>query len=376
MVGNNENDFREVEKRGNRYVVVDERDLPKKPIMLETQIEQRKFPYYNRSLARYAGGRYDMKLGKPSYKDMPWMINYYEMEPLSREKFEIYLEDPISKLKENRKITEGEALKLYQHEKKFDFTYILSEKATSIFNRLKWIYLEALKKMENSGICLEQCRVPNKVVNDKVIYIDDTILKSGNIVSLAAGLGAQGILDDLEEMNAGSYKEWFIPVKKLRSILNSILGENNWTVETTSSKSIDKTHAVVRGYYVDMLGNFMYGQLVTDITFGNTSVDKDTTLQSKLERAMITSIFPALHGLSETEYYKEVKNLKQNIMNAAIEPIMIEAYKNLYPYKQIEGNQIKPMKRPLSEVEVPSEKRYIENIPDDEPKEISVEKKT
>ena len=383
MSGSNESDFRRVTLVDGKYVTVEPKEIEAKELTegeinsIKLKTREQKFPEYNDLLSSYVGGRQESQGGKPSYKNMEYMINYFEMIPLEREHFEAYVKKPIENLRANfSKLSQEQLINLYQGESKFNFKYRLSESALSIFNRLKQIYLAALKKRESTKIHLSSELVPSK---EPKIYISDNAMKSGDLLSLAMSLKSQSILDYLELMDAGNYKQWYIKIDKLREILNTILGPKNWTVETTYSKEWNENN-VIRGYYVDMLGNFRYGQLVIPKTnnFGNTQVDKDVTMKSKLERTLITEIFPTLRGLSETEYNK-IKEIKKGTKDAAVKEAMVEWRQLQDIPKSIGTAAIKPIKRMVEDDYLPR-KRFIEDTregskTDDEPKEITKEAK-
>ena len=349
-------------------------ELPKERLVVDNvklpRVPKQRFPSFNALLEQYVAGRYEYGTGKPSYTSMPSMVNYFEMFPLSEEHAQIYINDPLKSLKQNpykeKDWTEQKAIELYQGDKKFNFNYTRSQTADQIFGFLKNVYKEALNA-EESGVhkTLLDWLVPRKNVDGRSLYIDDSCLKSGNIFNLATNLGTQAVLDFVVDAKCGdSYSIYYIKLGKLREILNTILGESNWTVETSSEVTWNG-NKVVRGYYVDKLANFRYGQLVVPIsmaTFGNTEADKERSLKSKLERALITEVFSTLHGITEDDY-KQLTRQKEETKEAAVGMAM-ERWRvitgKVDEATLIQLNEVKPIKRIADAQEEKFEKRYLE----------------
>ena len=391
MAGETKSDFRRIIQTDKTITVEKPKDtklvdLDKDSVMkLNLGSGEQKFPEYNSNLAEYASGRYESGLAKPLYRNMEYMMNYFEKGPLSRDLFNTYIQDPIKQIVGKQEYDRDDikrALELYQGDTKFDFKYIPSERAQSIFRRLKAIYLDLLKiqESEDKKRGLSEDLVPRKTIN---LYISDYILKRGNLLTLAEELNAPHILNSLEIMNAQNYTQWYVNIRNLHIILNAVLGEMNWTVEVTYSKQFDGK-LMIRGYYVDMLGNFKYGQLITDRTvFGNSDVNQDATMKSLLARTLITDTFQALHGLSENEY-KEIQILQRNYVTGGF-------FKGLQLWKEWKSNEevpkfvetasIKPIKRQSEAIDYKPEKRAIdefgsfekekEKVKQDAPKEIT-----
>ena len=393
MAGEITNDFRKLgEKKKDEKSIgpkaVDKIDISKDEGLIEEEDfkrikigrGERPFPYYNELLSSYVAGRYEFispnskVQSKPGYRNMPFMMNYFEKMPLERESFDAYLDDPIGGIQLDKKdISIKVAREIYEGEKKFDFRYEPSQKARQIFGRLKSIYIQALKKLEDRNQKLDTWLLPQKEVDGKTIYIDDSLLKSANIISLASSLKAQALLDSMITANMGTYEIHYIPLTGLTEILNSILGDENWVIQTTYTKSWNGND-VVRGYYVDTLGNFKYGQLVTPPqTFGNNDVDKDQSRQSKLARALITEVFQALHGLNEQEFAR-VKEMKENVIRASVSEAMILYDKKLKHQEigLIEPTSMKPLKR-IADLhdERPAKRLLTETKENEEPKEMT-----
>lgn len=400
MAGETKSDFRRVNLQDGKYVTIapPEDCRPKildKDSVTKLQLEsgEQRFPEYNSFLAEYVSGRYEAGLSKPPYKNMEYMINHFEKDITSRDLFDTYISNPIENLiasfkdNTNRQAQEQRALEMYQGEKKFDFKYLPSERAQSIFRRLKAIYLDLLRIQEGTEEDkkkgLDSKLVPMKRIG---LYISDVDLKNGNLRKLAVTLDAPHILDYMEEMDAKNYKQWYVNIRNLYEILNAILGEMNWTIEPTYSKEIEGG-LLIRGYYVDMLGNFKYGQLVTDRSvFGNSDVNKDATMKSLLARSMITDTFQTVRGLTVSEY-ESIRKMKQdNALGAVSQGLLKWAmYKNMKEGevpKSVETTSIMPVKRQTEAIDYKPEKVSIddsgsfEKVKQDAPKEVTQEART
>ena len=331
------------------------------------RLPEQQFPSFNAYLQTYVAGRYEYGTGKPSYTSMPSMVNYFEMHPLSEEGAKVYINDPIKTLKTYK--TEDwsleKAIELYQGTNKFDFTYTRTDITNQIFGFLRDVYKEVLKAEESeTHETLPERLVPRKNAGSNSLFIDDSCLKTGNIFTLATNLGNQKVLDFVVEAKCGSYNIYYIKIERLEEILNTILGEGNWTVETSSPVTWNG-NKIVRGYYVDKLANFRYGQLVVPFEsakFGNTDTDKEQSLKSKMKRALITEVFSTLHGIKEDEY-KQLTRQKEETKEAAIGMAM-EKWRvingKVDEATLIQLNEIKPIKRIADTHEENFKKRYIE----------------
>lgn len=355
------------------------RAIPEERLSLDKvklgKLSRQPFPSFNALLEPYIAGRYEYQVGKitgkPSYTGMPTMVNYFEMHPLSDEHAQIYINDPIGTLKTNKTKdwTLQNAIDLYQGPMKFNFNYNRSYTTEQIFESLRNVYKEALNAEESDTYKeLPERLVPSKNADGRSLYIDDSCLKSGTIFNLATNLGTQAVLDFIVDAKCGdSYTIYYIKIGKLREILDTILGEGNWTVQTSSEVTWNG-NVIVRGYYVDKLANFRYGQLVVPESlakFGNTEVDKERSMRSKMERALITEVFSTLHGISEDEY-KQLTRQKEETKEAAV-GIAMERWRvinnKVDEATLIQLNEIKPIKRVADAQEEKFEKRYLEEAP-------------
>ena len=358
-----------------------------------------KFPQYNALLSRYVAGRYEHGTAKPSYTDsgLKLLVNYFEKEPVAEYNAKLYIANPIMSLKDNettkriastkfKGLKEEEAIQkaaieLYQGTMKFDFNYTMSEKVWNIFESLKNVY-RWLLNWEEAGrgddyAELPEKMIPWKLVYGKKLYIEDDTLRNKNLPKLAADLRTPEVLNLIVDANCKSYELHYIKIDDLRNVLNSILGDENWTVEL-SSEITWYGNKVIRGYYVDKLGNFKYGQLVRPVemsNFGNSDADKERSNQSLLERALITEVFKTLSGIDDKQK-KKLDALKKQVVEASMGDSLREYYilqnnvdesviKQLDAkfigqndeIKLIEEKESKPLKRIAEAREEPAAKR-------------------
>lgn len=360
------------------------------------RIPQRKFPEYNVLLSQYVAGRYEHGTAKPSYTDsgLKLMVNYFEREPLGEHNAKSYINDPINSLLDSKipkeiaakddnfkeLSSEGKteairkaAIELYQGPRKFDFNYTMSNKLRGIFEFLKNVYKWILNSEEDPKndkyAELPKEMIPTKLVDGQEKYIDASILCDTNLPKLAADLRTNEVLNLVVDADFKSYTIHYIKIDVLRHLLNSVLGEKNWTVEL-SSEITWNGNKVIRGYYVDKLGNFKYGQLVRPVemsNFGNSDADKERSMQSLLERALITEVYKTLSGIDDKEK-KDIDELKENVTQTYIgqglrqyyilnNKINKEALKQLDETMLIEEKESKPLKRIAEAREEPVAKR-------------------
>ena len=423
MKGEVECDFKRVEKKGEKYVVIEPTETKNLDDLLKTDDlkgclikagKEQPFPSYSTELSAYAGGRYENMKGskpdgKPNYRYFAYQMNYFESKPLNKEEFEVYISDPIgnlykqkteeirkkmeeakgkkseetnSKKVEEPKITIsiGDIVNIYQGEKKFDFTYTPSQTAQKIFEVLRNIYLKTLEKSENPDIELEVKYIPKKQGN---LFVDDYLLKIGSLEQLACIVDSQSVFDNFEELKIGTtYTEYYVNVHRMIQILNAILGQHNWTVEVTNDIVWDGKR-VIRGYYVDVLGNFKYGQLVTaaDVKIGNTAPEKHQNLVSNLTRTLIMEVFPVLKALTPRQY-ERIKEFKASVIKSDVSDALIFYRRLIDDPKSLAFTKVKPEKRISEDTDFKVEKRLLEDVEkrdsdkkEDNPKEINKESK-
>lgn len=370
MSGEMPSDFKRYDKEKKQYIEQDIKYVTKpiEPENLSVSQDSQPFPSYNIYLGPYLGGRYEHGTSKPAYSSeiMTSQVNYFERPPMKKSQADIYLADPLKTLMDNPEtFTEEElntALELYQGVKKFDFSYTLSSKALDIFEFLQEVYIKELMIKDDDDGRLSAHLIPSKLVNGTTIYIDDSCLKNGDLFDLATKLNTTAIFDFITDAECGSYKIHYIALDKLCYILNSVLGEDNWTVETSSEVTWNDNR-IVRGYYVDKLGNFKYGQIVIPkkSDFGNSDADKEKTGQSKLTRTLITQVFKTLHGLSDEEK-KQVDEYKSNIAKTGVKKAIDKwrGYNKQDAVKLLEQTDVKPIKRITDAQEDRIEKRYLD----------------
>lgn len=404
MKGEVECDFKRVEPKDGKYVVVEPtktkrlKEFLKKDALVDYFIDtsmRQAFPPYSTELSAYAGGRFENMKGtkpdgKPNYSYFAYQMNYFESKPLNEEDFEVYISDPIGNL-HKQKVEEAKSKKaeevtismssivnIYQGEKKFNFTYTPSEKAQRIFEILKNIYLKTLEKSEKPDTKLEAKDIPRKKGN---IFVDDLLLKVGSLEQLACIIDSQSVFDNFEELKIGTtYTEYYVNVHKMRQILNAILAPDNWTVEVTNDIEWDGKR-VIRGYYVDVLGNFKYGQLVTaaDVKIGNTAPEKHQNLVSNLTRTLIMEVFPVLKALTPKQYEK-IKEFKESVIKSDVSDALIFYQRLIDDPKSLVFSKTKPEKRISEDTDLKVEKRLLEDVEkkdsdkkEDNPKDINKE---
>ena len=215
---------------------------------------------------------------------------------------------------------------------------------------------------------------PFKIVNGEKIYIDPTILKTISMPDMINKFNLDGLVRNL----AQGPKDWgteFIPIDSLYRFLNHVLGENNWLI------AVSKPHKVIRkqtanqaakqgttakqtgkqgntanqgtteialeywscrGYYIDKLGTFRYGQNDITCRFGGNDEAKKGAVAQLMARTLIMSVFRAFKSTNKSE---TLKNESYRIAAQARDVSMV--------YRQVRNENLDYRKRlrHISEIE-------------------------
>ena len=132
----------------------------------------------------------------------------------------------------------------------------------------------------------------------------------------------------------GGFDEHYTNIHAINGILNKVLGVKNFafiigtltkiTIKAKTSVEVGNgifkttynydpgTAFLIRGIYIDRLGNFKIGQIVTDVKAGQEGVltSYEGTAVQLLKRKMLTETFPLFKSVSDL---KEVSNLVEEL---------------------------------------------------------------
>lgn len=317
------------------------------------------FPPYSPILKNYTGGRYDAHGAKIRYKNNTQMFDRYEEQPYLNEadrleRLKRETEAATSKTKVVTNTTSAPAAQkpaaaqpkvkivpVDPSERGNPFIYQPTSRTETI---LDWI--KELNGYISKGELPPDEKIPSKRVKTSVvvedvkgkkhtetkyvdIYLQDNVFKVGTLVSLMGSMNIPGLVFETEEVGkAGSsteragYKEVYIIVSKMEEILDYLLGRNNWTMEFSNSVKVDGNTQVIRGYYLDVLGNFMYGQIVSDSKIGSGGSGTESAMTgrrdamiSNLKRTLISDVFQALRGVN-AKYLPDIYKAQDQLSKA------------------------------------------------------------
>lgn len=317
------------------------------------------FPPYSPILKNYTGGRYDAHGAKIRYKNNTQMFDRYEEQPYLNEadrleRIKRETEAATSKTKVVTNTTSAPAAQkpaaaqpkvkivpVDPSERGNPFIYQPTSRTETI---LDWI--KELNGYISKGELPPDEKIPSKRVKTSVvvedvkgkkhtetkyvdIYLQDNVFKVGTLVSLMGSMNIPGLVFETEEVGkAGSsteragYKEVYIIVSKMEEILDYLLGRNNWTMEFSNSVKVDGNTQVIRGYYLDVLGNFMYGQIVSDSKIGSGGSGTESAMTgrrdamiSNLKRTLISDVFQALRGVN-AKYLPDIYKAQDQLSKA------------------------------------------------------------
>lgn len=317
------------------------------------------FPPYSPILKNYTGGRYDAHGAKIRYMNNTQMFDRYEEQPFLNEaerigrlkRLETEAKEPKTKVVTNatsapaaqRPATAQPKVKVVPvdpSERGNQFVYQPTSLTETI---LDWI--KELNEYISKGELPPANKMPSKRVKTSVvvedingkkhtetkyvdIYLQDNVFKVGTLVSLMGNMNIPGLVFETEEVGKpgssterAGYKEVYIIVSKMEEILDYLLGPNNWTMEFSNSVRIDKETQVIRGYYLDVLGNFMYGQIVSDSKIGSggsgesAMAGRRDAMISNLKRTLISDVFKALRGVN-AKYLPDIYKAQDQLSKA------------------------------------------------------------
>ena len=317
------------------------------------------FPPYSPILKNYTGGRYDAHGAKIRYKNNTQMFDRYEEQPYLNEadrleRIKREMEAATSKTKVVTNATSAPAAQkpaaaqpkvktvpVDPNERGNPFIYQPTSRTETI---LDWI--KELNGYISKGELPPDEKIPSKRVKTSVvvedvkgkkhtetkyvdIYLQDNVFKVGTLVSLMGSMNIPGLVFETEEVGkAGSsteragYKDVYIIVSKMEEILDYLLGRNNWTMEFSNSVKVDGNTQVIRGYYLDVLGNFMYGQIVSDSKIGSGGSGMESAMTGRRDamisnpkRTLISDVFQALRGVN-AKYLPDIYKAQDQLSKA------------------------------------------------------------
>lgn len=328
------------------------------------------FPPYDERLNPYLGGRYDAHGSKIRYHHHTEMFDRYEEQPFLNEAGRLErAENAKKKAEEEAKnakstpktkvVTNATNVPAAQRpaaaqpkvkvvpvdpsERGNQFVYQPTAKTITILRKLKKLY-ENINQDEPPESCIPYKHVETTVTVEDLkgkkhteqkpvdIYIKDEDLKIGTFLTLMGTLSIPGFsMETVQVGKKGSssekagFTEAYLEVGKMIEILDHMLGETNWTIEISDSININNETQVVRGYYLDTLGNFAYGQIVSDSKIG-TAINANSVTAvlagrtdaviSNLVRTLIGDVFPALRGIGK-EKISDVEKAQDQLTKAA-----------------------------------------------------------
>ena len=308
------------------------------------------FPEYTDDLRSYLGGRYEVGGDKIRYHRHPEMFVHYTDRPfINEEERRKHIQEQEASMQAsakqvptkgdqkiqtkvnnvnapvaNRPLAAQPTVKPVEQDTKDPgnpFKYTLSGKTIKILKSLEAIYNYVEKGEQVPAEYLPWKYVKTEVkevdINGRItkekrtakMYIQDTDLKVGTLASFVGNLNIPGLSLLTEQVgkkdgntSGPSYQEVYLHVDKMKEILDYMLGPHNWSIELSDPIPInDYSAQVVRGYYVDALGNFVYGQIVSDSkigTAGSKAAGKTDAINSNLIRTLIGDAFAALRGIN------------------------------------------------------------------------------
>ena len=306
------------------------------------------FPEYKDELVspEYVSGRYQTgPTTKIRYEQQPEALAYYEFEP----ELNIKEYGEAIKVKETTRETKIPQVKIVGEEEKVVpgeniFKYKPTPTVRNILRKLQEIY-KLITKDKVEVIPKEY--LPTKEVETKngfkTLYINDKLLNA-SLIDFIATLNVTGLAQSIEKLDTkSSFVESYLTIKTEKDLLNHILGEGNWTIEISQSYNIKVKKAkrkekkekkdakkkeeqeqeqeqeqdmiVTRAYYLDMLGNFRYGQLVSDSSSNfKNDVQRSAIMKGFLKRIILADVFRVFEALGEKDT-KEIDALKKRIEN-------------------------------------------------------------
>ena len=272
------------------------------------------FPEYKGALVNreYASGRYQTgSQTKIRYAQQPTALMYYEYVPeLNEEEYG----DAIKVKEVTRETTESQVKMVDEGEKVIPseniFKYTPTPTVRNILNNLQQIY--NLKLSEPKMTVIPEEYLPFKKVGSEIIYIEDEKLRQP-LDQFIADLDIAGLAQSIEKLDTkSSFTESYLKIDKEIYLLNQILGNDNWTIEISDAHNVivkdvkdptnTKNMIVTRGYYLDALGNFKYGQLVSDSSTNfKNDVQRSAIMNGFLKRIILADVFPVFKALGESE---------------------------------------------------------------------------
>lgn len=175
-------------------------------------------------------------------------------------------------------------------------------------------FLDSVFEHIYQGSSVPESMYPYKFVDGNKVYIDPDILKTISMPEMISRFKLDGLARNL----AKGPEDWdteFITIGPLYEILNLVLGENNWFIAISEPHKVIKSQATkqgnsnieywsCRGYYVDKLGTFRYGQNDITCKFGGNDEARKGAVEQLMARTLIMSVFRALKSTNKSETHK------------------------------------------------------------------------
>ena len=178
-------------------------------------------------------------------------------------------------------------------------------------------FLDSIFEKISQGIPIPEDMYPCKYVDGNKIYIDPDILRTISMPEMISRFKLDGLARNL----AKGPEEWgteFIAIDPLYRFLNLVLGRDNWFIAISEPKKIEiKSQGIqpqnkkdksyywsCRGYYVDKLGTFRYGQNDITCKFGGNDEAKKGAVEQLMARTLIMSVFRAFKSTNKSETHK------------------------------------------------------------------------
>ena len=211
-------------------------------------------------------------------------------------------------------------------------------------------FLDSIFDYISQGIPIPENLYPCKFVEGTKIYIDPDILKTISMPEMISRFKLDGLARNL----AKGPEEWgteFIPIDPLYRFLDLVLGKDNWFIAISEPEKVkiklpgkkeETEYWSCRGYYVDKLGTFRYGQNDITCKFGGNDEARKGAVEQLMARTLIMSVFRALKSTNKSETHK---NEAYRIAAATRDLGIV--------YKQLKNDRIEDRKRMrhVSEIE-------------------------
>lgn len=181
--------------------------------------------------------------------------------------------------------------------------------------------LDELFQYIKSGTPIPRELYPYKMVDGQKVYIDTEILREVSMPILINMLKLEGLARNLTEGPA-DWNTKFIAIDQLYMVVNLTVGRGNWflavsephkVIQQTDKKGVVE-YWVCRGYYIDKLGTFQYGQIDAQCRFGGNDEARKAAIKQLMARKLFMSVFRAFKSTNKEETQKIIAFI--NAVNA------------------------------------------------------------